>query len=167
MIWQSPGQAVEKANQMGRQPRMKQIPVLLCVIIYSLVAGCAGLPTTTRTGKSAEVAITDHAVSPRDVVVQPGDEVRIVNRRSGPIWVYFNLEDHLNDLSCKRGFSFFLGVEESAKIKPNQSASLCFTKAGVYGYSVQAQPTNEGGGTLGEITIPAAIPAAVVVEDRR
>ncbi|MGH7230274.1 MAG: hypothetical protein ACREJU_02830, partial [Nitrospiraceae bacterium] len=139
---------------------------LVVLAAFLLVTACAGLPTGSRTGMISVVTITDDMVSPRDVVVQPGDEVKIVNRRGKPAWVYFTRE-HVNELSCERGFSYFWGIEESAKIKPNQSASVCFTKPGLYGYSVQAQPTVLGGARLGELSMPPATPAAVIVEPVR
>ncbi len=129
----------------------------------ALLTDCAGLPTSSRTGKKSVVTIADDSVSPRDTVVQPGDEIQLVNGRNSPVWVYFSREQK-NELSCERGFSYFWGVEETAKIKPNQSASLCFNKPGEYGYWVQSQPTTLGGARLGKLNMPPAIPGAVVVE---
>ena len=135
---------------------------LILIVFLALTDGCSSLPKTTTTGKIADVVVTDEAVSPQDVTVQPGDEVKIVNKRTGPIWVYFS-RDHLNELSCERGFSYFWGIEESAKIKPDESASLCFTKAGVYGYWIQTERTVQGGARPGKDNIPGATPAAVIV----
>ena len=130
---------------------------------WTLLTACAGLPSSTRTGHISIVTIADDGISPQEVTVQPGDEVKIVNRRSGPAWVYFTREQ-LNELACEQGFSFFWGMEESAKILPNQSASLCFSRTGLYGYSIQTEPTVQGGARLGELDRPPAMPAAVIVQ---
>ena len=142
---------------------MKIIVHSAAVLIMAIITGCAGLPNDSRTGKKSVVTIADDSVTPRDTIVRSGDEIQFVNSRSNPVWVYFS-RDQLNELSCERGFSYFWGVEETAKIKPNQSASLCFGKPGEYGYWVQSQPTTVGGARAGKLRMPPAIPGAVVVE---
>lgn len=129
-----------------------------------LALACAGLPTTSRTGAVHDILISKQ-ISPRDVTVQPGDEVRWINRRLAPVWLYFSREA-LDEVSCRRGFSFFWGNEESARIEPNQSVSLCFSKTRIVGYWVQNQPIVQGGDRPGATTIPAAIPGAVLVGER-
>src|SRR5690349_1843367 len=78
---------------------------VIAVAVLSLSA-CAGLPTEGQTGRTAVVRITDGEVSPRDITVQPGDEVRLLNDRDRPAWIYFGRE-RPKELSCQRGFSFF------------------------------------------------------------
>jgi plastocyanin len=130
------------------------------------ISACAGLPTHSQTGRAAVVKITDEEVSPRDVTVQPGDEVTLLNQRDSPVWIYFGRESP-KELSCQRGFSFFWGVEEAAKINPGESASLCLSRSGEYGYWVQSQPTVQGGAPLGEEHMPTSLPAAILVNDAR
>ena len=139
-----------------------------CVITLAIVAtaACAGLPTHGQTGRVAVVKITDEEVSPRDVTVQVGDEVTLINQRNSTAWIYFGRESPW-ELSCQRGFSFFWGVEEVAKIKPGESASLCLSKSGEYGYWVQSQPTVQGGAPMGEEHMPVSLPAAILVDDAR
>jgi plastocyanin len=129
-----------------------------------ILGGCATLPTMSRTGKSAVVTITEESVEPLDVAVQVGDEVKIVNSRPRPVWIYFSRDDP-RELSCQRGFSYFWGPEESAKVESNRSVSLCFAKPGTYSYSIQSSPIVQGGARLGELEIRGAVPAAIIVKD--
>jgi plastocyanin len=140
----------------------------LHLIAFAMLAlsACAGLPTEGQTGRMAVVRITDGEVSPRDIIVQPGDEVRLLNDRDRPAWIYFGRE-RPKELSCQRGFSFFWGVEEVAAIKPGESASVCFSIPGDYGYWVQSQPTVQGGAGIGEVNMPPSLPAAIIVESAR
>jgi len=78
------------------------------------------------------------------------------------VWVYF-YRDFPGELSCQRGFSYYYGTEEFAKIEPSQSASLCFSGAGAVEYLVQRQPTDQGGFDLGGINMTGAMPGVVLV----
>jgi plastocyanin len=134
--------------------------------IMLILSACAGLPTETQTGRTAVVRITDNEVSPRDITVQPGDAVQLLNGRDRPVWIYLG-RDRPKELSCQRGFSFFWGVEEVAKVPPGASASVCFSSPGEYGYWVQSGPSVQGGAPLGEIDMPVSLPAAIIVEGIR
>jgi plastocyanin len=140
---------------------MKRVAQLCLVIL--IAAACGGLPASSRTGKVYEVVIQEGEISPRDVRVRPGDEVRFVNQRLEPVWVFF-FRDTPDELACQRGFSYFWGTEESAKIRPNESASVCFSRPGAVGFSVQMEPPFRGGDELGALKISGAIPGAIVVE---
>jgi plastocyanin len=143
--------------------------VLLLLVAVTGMIACAGLPTTSRTGGVHDVTITDDGVSPQDLIVQAGDEVRWINRRSVPVWVSF-YEDSLDELSCSRGFRYFWGLEENAKIEPGQSVSLCFAHEDAISYRVQDEPTVIRGSTAGEggsEIIPVAMHAAIIVEEVR
>jgi len=134
----------------------------LVVTLLCLATACAALPTTSRTGKVHEITIAEE-ISPRDLEVQPGDEVQWVNRRGAPVWVYF-FRDSPDELSCQRGFSYYYGTEEVAKVEPNQSVSLCFAGVGAVEYLVQRQPTIHGGDRLGANKISGAMPGVVLVK---
>jgi plastocyanin len=139
------------------------------IILAALVtSGCVGLPTASRTGVVHEVFIREEGVSAHDLIVQVGDEVRWVNRKATPVWIYF-YEDSLDEVSCSRGFSYFWGHEESAKIEPGQSASVCFSKEDAISYTVQDQATIISGSTAGAsqpFNIPVSMHAAIVVEEK-
>jgi plastocyanin len=142
---------------------MRPLITTLIACIMLLPSACAGLPTESQTGRTAVVRITDDEVSPRDITVQPGDAVRLLNDRDRPVWIYLG-RDRPKELSCQQGFSFFWGVEEVAKVPPGASASVCFSSPGEYGYWVQSQPSVQGGARVGEMDMPASLPAAIIVE---
>jgi hypothetical protein len=95
------------------------------MILMAVAMGCVGLPDSGRTGQAHHVSISDQNISPKDLTVQSGDEILFSNSGSTRVWVYF-ANDHWNALSCRRGFSYFWGNEESAAVQPNASVSLCF-----------------------------------------
>jgi plastocyanin len=96
------------------------------MILMVVAMGCVGLPDSGRTGQAHHVSISDQNISPKDLTVQSGDEILFSNSGSTRVWVYF-ANDHWNALSCRRGFSYFWGNEESAAVQPNASVSLCFS----------------------------------------
>jgi plastocyanin len=137
--------------------------VLLAALLAS--GACATLPAGTLTGKVYDIRITDEEVLPLDVVVEVGDEVRFHNERISPTYVSF-FRDSRDELACKRGFTFSWGLQEAAKIESSESASLCFTRPGEVGYSVQFEVTNFGGigGSPGEISVPPGRSGAIIVK---
>ena len=145
---------------------MSSLITTLIACIMLILSACAGLPTESQTGRTAVVRITDDEVSPRDITVQAGDAVRLLNGRDRPVWIYLS-RDQPREFSCQRGFSFFWGVEEVAKVPPGASASVCFSSPGEYGYWVQSQPSVQGGARMGELDMPASLPAAIIVEGIR
>lgn len=116
-----------------------------------MLASCAG-PATTRTGTVHDVKIAE-GPEPADLIVNPGDEVRWVNSRTLPVRVdLVNIKSE--DLSCERGFSNLFGVtRESAMIKPNDTASACFTKSGVVQYNLRMDSALPGG----RVVVPGVI----------
>lgn len=95
-------------------------------------AACSNLPTVTRTGEVKTVLIRED-VAPSEVMVSPGDEIRWVNRRQGDVRIIF-LSPVSDKMSCRQQFS---GNE--AKLSPNESASICLSKAGVFRYTVRME----------------------------
>ena len=138
---------------------------VVLVAVAILMSACSRLPTSTRTGKVYDIIITEREVEPRDLVVGLGDEVRFRNEGIKPSYVFF-FRDFVDELSCQRGFTLFWGTEEEAKIRPGESASLCFNRPGTVAYRVQWEPTAFGGigGTPGEVDIPPAISGAIIVK---
>jgi plastocyanin len=107
--------------------------------------GSSGLHDTSRTGKIHDINIIGNEVTPKKVVVHPGDEIRWVNHRMAPVRVAFT--DPLDQkLSCERNFAMMTGVRHTTKIDANESASLCFAGPGMMIYMVRmeaAVPGNE------------------------
>lgn len=126
-----------------------------------MLAGCQsiggeGMPTLTRTGEVKDVIIRD-VVEPTSVTVNPGDEVRWINKRQGDVRVIF-LNPMTENLACQRNFGGMMGFgtkrnEYSAKLSPNDTASVCFRDAGEVKYVVRAT----SGDPIGEQNIAGTI----------
>lgn len=120
-------------------------------VAVAILGACAG-PSTTRTGDVHDIKIAE-GPEPNDLIVNPGDEVRWVNTRTLPIRVdLVNVQSQ--DLSCEREFSNLFGaIRESATIKPNETASACFTKPGVLNYNLRMDSALPGG----KVVVPGVI----------
>jgi len=111
-------------------------------------------PPTTRSGEVHDVKI-EEALTPAILTVGIGDEVRWVNHRTRPVRIDF-LGDALDDVSCRRGFSNWIGMKkESTTVAVNESASLCFAKAAVIDYNVRMDSALPGGKQIvrGEVRV--------------
>ncbi|HET9605759.1 MAG TPA: hypothetical protein VFO87_01830 [Nitrospira sp.] len=144
-----------------------------------MLAGCQtiggeSMPTLTRTGEVKDVVIRETA-DPATLTVNPGDEVRWINKRQDNVKVIF-LNPMTENLSCQRNFGGLLGFgtkrnEYSAKLGPNETASVCFRDPGDVKYVVRAK----SGDPIGEQNIAGNImigrdmarEAPVQKEDRR
>ncbi|MEX2149140.1 MAG: hypothetical protein WD793_02925 [Steroidobacteraceae bacterium] len=125
---------------------------LLVIAGCATIAGTGGIASTTRTGKIHDVKFEER-MTPVNLRVQPGDEIRWVNQRSMPVTVEF-LGDALDDVRCQSGFSSLLRrQQESASIQPNESASLCFGKVGTVTYNARMESAVAGGQTIESGTI--------------
>lgn len=94
--------------------------LMMCLAVLA-IAGCAAIKgtgaiaSTTRTGTIHDVRFEER-MTPANLRVQPGDEIRWVNQRSTPVTVEF-LEDALDDVTCQSGFSSLLRrLQESTTI---------------------------------------------------
>lgn len=116
---------------------------LIVLVVAPLEVGCiGGLPATTQTGKVEEIVIGT-AVAPSELTLAPGDEVRWVNRRQGPVSIIF-LEPIQEQVSCERGFGL-AGVANARRLAPNKGISLCFAMPGTVRYTVHLDtPTTTG-----------------------
>lgn len=89
-------------------------------------------------------------MTPANLRVQPGDEVRWVNQRTTPVTVEF-LAGALDTVTCESGFSArglsnLRGkLQESATIAPNETASLCFSAPGTVSYNARMDSAVAGG----------------------
>ena len=120
-----------------------------------LLAGCQtiggeSMPTLTRTGEVKDIIIRD-AVEPTAVMVNPGDEVRWINKRQGTVKVIF-LNPITENLNCQRNFGGPMGFgtkrnEYSAKLGSNETASVCFRDPGEVKYVVRAASNDPIGET--------------------
>jgi plastocyanin len=122
-------------------PNTRQFLILIGAV--SITWGCA-LPQTSRTASIHDVKI-EESVSPDNLLVQPGDEVRWVNLRKLPVTVDIPTLNS-EDLACSRGFTNFFGMlKETAELGPNETASLCYKKPAVVNYNVRSETALAGG----------------------
>jgi hypothetical protein len=130
---------------------MNRIGYYLCVMCLFLL-GCQAQPTVTRTGDVKDVPIGDDLAS-GDIAVNPGDEVRWVNKRTAPVRVV--LIDPLSDrqVSCKNNFGGFMTPSDTAQLAINETASICFRDAGTFRYTVRMASSR----TSGEINVPGVV----------
>ncbi len=106
--------------------------------------GCTSLPETTRTASVHDIKL-EEKLSPDNILVQPGDEIRWINHRKLNAQVEIP-QLKSEDLSCERGFTNWVGsLRESVRLKPNETVSLCFKRPAVFNFNVRAQ-TSLGGG---------------------
>jgi plastocyanin len=126
--------------------------------LLAIAAGCASIQgtnsiaDTTRTGTIHDVNFEER-MTPANLRVQRGDEVRWINQRSTSVTVEF-LGDALADVTCQTGFSNLLRrQQETATIKPNESASLCFGTVGTLTYNARMESPVAGGQTIESGTI--------------
>lgn len=130
---------------MSRASTSRSRVVCFCSLMaVALLASACAHPPTTRSGAVHDIRIIE-GPDPADLIINAGDEVRWVNARSLPLRVDLVGVKH-EDLSCERGFSNIVGtVQETATVKPNESASACFTKAGVINYNLRMESPLPGG----------------------
>jgi plastocyanin len=128
--------------------------LLILTGCQSMGGGGSAIPTVTRTGMVKDIVIRED-VSPTTVTVNPGDEIRWINKRTGAARVVF-LDPVMEQLSCQRNFGGLMGADRNqftASLGSNDSASLCFRHPGEVKYVVRADSTNPSG----EVNIPGSI----------
>lgn len=118
--------------------------------------GGESMPTLTRTGEVKDVVIRD-LVEPTSLTVNPGDEVRWINKRQGDVRVIF-LNPVTENLTCQRNFGGPMGFgtkrnEYSAKLGSKETASVCFRDSGEVKYVVRAESTDGEHSMAGTISI--------------
>ena len=119
-------------------------PIRYLSLAVVLVLGCQGMPTVTRTGDVKDVIIGDSLAS-GEITVNPGDEVRWVNKRGAPVRVI--LIDPVSDkqVSCKSNFGGWMTPSDTAQLSTNETASICFRDAGTFRYTVRMESARTAG----------------------
>jgi plastocyanin len=130
-------------------------------LVAAVAAGCASnnpfapatrsdMATTTRTGQIHDVRIGE-TVTPKELQVKQGDEIRWINMRTGAVRVVF-LDTLRDRVSCANKFGgsskMFASPaqrEFETKIDSNEVASLCLSKPGTYTYTTRMESTSPGG----------------------
>ena len=129
---------------------MNLIRYLSIAVVF--VLGCQGLPTVTRTGDVKDVIIGDNLAS-GEITVNPGDEVRWVNKRGAPVRVILIEPVSDTQVSCKSNFGGWMTSNDTAQLATNETASICFRDAGTFRYTVRMKSA----GTAGELNVPGVV----------
>lgn len=128
----------------------------LLMLVGCQTIGGESMPSLTRTGAVKDVIIRD-AVDPTSVMVNPGDEIRWINKRQGTVRVIF-LNPVTENLTCQRNFGGPMGFgtkrnEYSAKLGSKETASVCFRDSSEVKYVVRAESTDGEHSMAGTISI--------------
>ena len=122
------------------------------VLTLMFMGGCESTPTVPRTGDVQDIIIGEN-LSVADILVNPGDEVRWINKRTVPIRIVL-LDPGLNEkLSCKNNFGAWMSRSDTAHLATNETASACFREVGQFQYTVRMN----SGLTTGESNVPGLI----------
>jgi plastocyanin len=116
------------------------------------VLGCQAVPTVTRTGDVKDIIIGDD-LSSREIVVNTGDEVRWINKRTQSVRVIFLDAVVDKQLSCKNNVGGWMTPSDTANLGKNETASACFRDPGYFRYIVRM----ESALTTGDINIQGVI----------
>jgi hypothetical protein len=120
------------------------VPILIVVpTLIAAVVACSGIPKTSRTGEIHNVKIEEN-LSPTDLTVRTGDEIRWVNARTMESRIDL-LFPGAQELACERGFGVAGDEEDSATLGPNESASICFSQPSEVRYNVRMGAAVPGG----------------------
>ena len=129
---------------------IRYLGIALLTLVF--MGGCESTPTVTRTGDVKDIIIGDK-LSAAEVSVNPGDEVRWINKRTAPVRIVF-LDPVLKDkLSCKNNLGGWMARGDTVKLGTNEMASACFRDPGYFRYIVRMESTL----TTGEINVPGVI----------
>ena len=129
---------------------IRYLGIALLTLVF--MGGCDSTPTVTRTGDVKDIIIGDK-LSAAEVSVNPGDEVRWINKRTAPVRIVF-LDPVLKDkLSCKNNLGGWMARGDTVKLGTNEMASACFRDPGYFRYTVRMESTL----TTGEINVPGVI----------
>jgi plastocyanin len=130
---------------MDKQHSLKGRGGLTIVLWYlAFVFGCANTSTVSSSIRTHLIQIREQ-VSPQDLYVNVGDEVRWQNLRPDPVKVSLLSHHRLDLVSCEKGFTRFGAMEDSATIPPREYVSLCFSKPGTIQYNVWLNPSDPRG----------------------
>jgi plastocyanin len=127
-------------------------PIRYLGVALLLVLGCQGTPTVTRSGDVKDIIIGDNLASV-DIAVSPGDEVRWVNKRTGPVRIVFLDPVSDKQVSCKNNFGGLMTPSDTAKLGTNDTASVCFRDPGYFRYVVRMESAR----TTAELNVSGVI----------
>jgi plastocyanin len=127
--------------KQGRKSRGGLRIALLSLVFLS---GCANAVPISSSIRTHFIQIREQ-VSPQNLYVNVGDEVRWQNLRPDPVKVSLLTRHHPDLVSCEKGFTRFGAMEDTATIPPREYVSLCFSKPGTIQYNVWLNPADPRG----------------------
>ena len=98
----------------------------------------------TRSGDVKDIIFGDNLTS-GDITVNPGDEVRWVNKRTAPVRIVFLDPASDKQMSCNNNFGGWMTPSGTAELATNQTASACFRDPGYYRYTVRMESASMTG----------------------
>jgi len=128
----------------GAHHRRQSATTCVSILVAAmLVVGCiGGLPSSSQNGRVQDIVI-GYTVTPSEITLAPGDEVRWTNRQGAPVDIVF-LNSVQEQTTCGRGFGLG-GVANGVRLAPNRAISLCFATPGHVRYTVHLDvPTPTG-----------------------
>jgi hypothetical protein len=112
------------------------IRVLVCLGFIWLLADCTVVPPAVSP-RTHYIRI-ETVVSPVDLTVHVGDEIRWVNLTAAPVMLILD-SDRLR-VTCQSGFHRSI----MAEVQPDDYVSLCPADPGLFGYAVRsAEPVSD------------------------
>ena len=124
----------------------------ICLVVLVFVAGCESMPTVTRSGDVKDIIIGDD-LSPKEIAVNAGDEVRWINKRTAPVRIVFLDPAALKQLSCKNNVGGWMTPSDTAKLGKSETTSVCFRDPGYVRYTVRM----ESGDMTGEHNVSGVV----------
>jgi len=129
--------------QPGGRRDTRRNSLMVVLICLALIPGCAS-QSATQPVRTHDIQIREH-VSPQDLYVSIGDEVRWQNLRLDPVKVGLLSHHDLNLVLCEKGFKRFGMVDDTTTIPPMGYVSLCFSRPGSVQYNVWLNPADPRG----------------------
>lgn len=117
---------------------------MIALACLAFVSGCANASPVNTSPRTHFIQIREQ-VSPQELYVYVGDEVRWQNLRPDPVKVSLLSHHRLDLVACEKGFARLGTMEDSAMIPPREYVSLCFSQPGTIRYNVWLDPDNPRG----------------------
>jgi hypothetical protein len=114
--------------------RIHAISILLLSPLLGFGAGC--LSSADRATSPVHYIQIRDTISPMDLYVSVGDQVRWQNLRGEPVKIGILPGVDLEKTSCEKGFRNFGVIDDFVTIKPREYVSLCFVRPGLVRYNV-------------------------------
>ena len=132
---------------------VRRIHTILMLLSPLLAVGTGCSNPADRAGSPVHYIQIRDTISPMELYVSVGDQVRWQNLRGESVRIGLLPGVDLEKTSCEKGFRNFGVMEDFVTIKPRDYVSLCFVRPGLVRYNVWMDPKD----TKGNITRTAVI----------